>query len=79
MNDNELWPTYIVEVEPIGFDSINIVWEWHLWDHLVQDYDSTKQNYGVVSDNPHLLDVNFYSGNGKNDWIHCPKAISKIF
>ena len=71
MNDNELWPTYIVEVEPIGFDSINIVWEWHLWDHLVQDYDSTKQNYGVISDNPHLLDVNFYSGNGKNDWIHC--------
>jgi hypothetical protein len=70
MIDNELWPTYIVEIEPIGYDSINIVWEWHLWDHLVQDYDSTKQNYGIVSENPHKLNVNFYSGNGKNDWVH---------
>ena len=71
MLDNELWPTYIIEVEPIGYDSINIVWEWHVWDHLTQDFDSTKQNYGIVSNNPHLLDINFYLNNGKNDWLHC--------
>ena len=71
MIDNELWSTYILEVEPIGIDSINIIWEWHLWDHLVQDFDSTKQNFGVVSQNPQLLDINYYFGNGKNDWLHC--------
>ena len=71
MIDNELWSTYILEVEPIGIDSINIIWEWHLWDHLVQDFDSTKQNFGVVSQNPQRLDINYYFGNGKNDWLHC--------
>ena len=48
MLDNELWPTYIIEVEPIGYDSINIVWEWHVWDHLTQDFDSTKQNLSLI-------------------------------
>jgi hypothetical protein len=30
------------------------VWEWDLWDHLVQDYDETKANYGSVKDNPQV-------------------------
>ena len=71
INDNELWSTYILEVEPIGNDSINIIWEWRLWDHLIQDFDSTKQNFGVISQNPQRLDINYYFGNGKNDWLHC--------
>ena len=29
--DNELWATYIIEVEPIGNDSMRILWEWNLW------------------------------------------------
>ena len=44
MADNELWSTYILEVEPVGMNDINIIWEWRLWDHLVQDFDSTKLN-----------------------------------
>ena len=71
MTDNELWSTYILEVEPIGSDSVNIVWEWRLWDHLIQDFDSTKSNYGIISQNPQLLNLNYYNGNGKNDWLHC--------
>ena len=27
----------IVEIEPIGNNSANIVWKWHFWDHLIQD------------------------------------------
>ena len=69
--NNELWATYIMEVEPVGSNDINIVWEWRLWDHLIQDFDSTKANYGIVQDNPQRLDINFYSGNGKKDWLHC--------
>ena len=69
--DNELWPTYIMEVQPQGNSGINIVWEWYLWDHLVQDFDPSKPNYGVVANQAELLDINFYSGNGKKDWLHC--------
>jgi len=69
--DNELWPTYIIEVEPQSSNGINIVWEWHLWDHLVQEFDPGKLNYGVVANTPELLDINFYGNNDKKDWLHC--------
>ena len=55
----KLWPSFIIEVKPtlpIGGD---IVWEWHVWDHLIQDYDSSKNNYGVVADHPELIDINY--------------------
>ena len=42
LEDGKLWPCKIVEVEPIGADSGNIVWEWRAWDHLIQDFDPTK-------------------------------------
>ena len=69
--DGNLFPTYIIEVEPQGTNNINIVWEWRIWDHLIQDFDSLKNNYGNVAAHPELLDINFYNGNGKNDWLHC--------
>ncbi|MDG2139097.1 MAG: aryl-sulfate sulfotransferase [Flavobacteriales bacterium] len=69
--DNELWPTYIIEAEPQGSNGINIVWEWYFWDHLVQDFDPSKLNYGTVENHPELLDINFYGNNGKKDWLHC--------
>ena len=59
--DNELWPTYILEIQPQGVDGINIVWEWHLWDHLIQDFDPTKVNFGDVRANPQLMDINAIS------------------
>lgn len=66
---NTLWPDKIVEVEPSGTTGGNIVWEWHAWDHLIQDYDNTKDNYGVVADHPELIDLN-YPNNGNTDWLH---------
>ena len=68
----EMWPTAIFEVEPSGPTGGNVVWEWHLWDHLIQDADPTKENYGVVGDHPELMDVNLgeVSGIGGGDWDH---------
>ena len=65
---NKLWPDHIVEVNP-ATDSI--VWEWHVWDHLIQDFDSTKANYGVVADHSELADINYTTtGNIAADWMH---------
>lgn len=37
-----LWPDKIVEIEPQGATGGKVIWEWHIWDHLIQDYDSKK-------------------------------------
>lgn len=66
-------PDYIIEVEPLGPTTGNIVWKWRIWDHLIQDYDSTKENYGVVEEHPELIDVNFgqsMARRGPDDWTH---------
>src|SRR5262249_18013735 len=36
-----------------------VVWEWHLWDHLVQDFDKGKANFGDVAAHPELVNINF--------------------
>jgi hypothetical protein len=59
---NELQPDALIEVKPTGPSSGEIVWEWHIWDHLIQDHDSTKANYGNVGEHPELVDINFGSG-----------------
>jgi hypothetical protein len=70
-NQTKLWSEKIVELKPIGADSAELVWEWKLFDHLVQDYDNTKPNYGVVSEHPELMDINYFPGiQNTADWIH---------
>ncbi len=71
--DNELWSESIIEIEPVGSNAINIVWEWHAWDHLVQDFSFTSNNYGVVANHPELLNINYFVSLGANanvDWLH---------
>ena len=48
MSDNELWPDHLVEVEPGPNNVGEIVWVWNSWDHLIQDFDASKDNYGIV-------------------------------
>jgi uncharacterized protein DUF1566/arylsulfotransferase ASST/beta-agarase/YXIM esterase-like protein len=69
LDAGELWPGSIIEVQPTGPTTGDIVWEWHGWDHLVQDYDPTKANYGVVADHPELIDLN-YAPINEADWFH---------
>lgn len=67
LSQDMLWPDYLLEIDPTK-DSI--VWEWHATDHLIQDFDSTKQNYGVVADHPELINLNYATQGGKADWLH---------
>ncbi len=39
-----LWPDKIVEIVPEGKTGGKVVWEWHVWDHLIQDHDPKKEN-----------------------------------
>jgi len=57
---------HIIEVDP---RTDSVVWRWHSWDHLVQDFDPTKANHGVVRDHPELIDVNG-GMSGTYDWTH---------
>ncbi len=74
---NEMWAEAVLELEPIGDNEVNIVWEWHIWDHLIQDVNPDLPNYGVVSEHPELQDVNYGSagsnggpGGANGDWKH---------
>ncbi|PQJ11867.1 hypothetical protein CJD36_008720 [Flavipsychrobacter stenotrophus] len=64
-----LWSEKIIELHPSGTNTATIVWEWHVWDHLVQDYDNTKPYYGTVANNPQLIDLN-YAATTQTDWLH---------
>jgi hypothetical protein len=65
---NEIFCDHIIEVMPTGPTSGEIIWEWDAWDHIIQDYDSTKDNYGVVANHPELIDINFVQN--EIDWFH---------
>jgi hypothetical protein len=58
----ELQPDCLIEVKPTGKTTGEVVWEWHLWDHLVQDFDPEKPSYGNPADRPELVDINFGTG-----------------
>lgn len=68
-HSSTIWPDHIIEVQPVGTNGGNIVWKWHTWDHLIQDYDPSKSNYGVVANHPELFDINVESA-GSGDWLH---------
>ena len=73
MSANEMWVTHFIEVQPVGASGGNIVWEWHVWDHVIQDFDPTKDNFGVVADHPELIDLNLHRDTGDAgdpNWLH---------
>ena len=57
--DRHFIPDSLVEIKPTGKTTGEVVWEWHLWDHLVQDFDSSKANFGNVALHPELVNINY--------------------
>ncbi len=60
LDERGMWPDAIYELKPpreAGSEA-ELVWEWHAWDHLVQDFDESKSNYGSVPDSPGRIDIN---------------------
>jgi hypothetical protein len=70
---DELWAEKIIELRPTGPSSAEIVWTWRLWDHLVQDLDPTKPNFGNPADFPGRVDINYVLDSIPEtwaDWTH---------
>lgn len=70
--NGDFWYDGVIEIDPYKAE---IVWEWSVRHHMIQDFDSSKQNYGVVADHPELWDINkyvpsFVTGNISADWAH---------
>ena len=73
---SDKWPTHFVELEPDGNGGANIIWEWHIWDHMCQDTDPNGPNYvSNIYDYPELININMIQnqggpGGGGGDWFH---------
>jgi hypothetical protein len=65
-----IWSEQILEIQPSGTNGGTIVWEWHLWDHLEQNFDQTKENFVASISNTGLLDINYNASATTEDWIH---------
>lgn len=63
-----IWPEKVIEVKPLTATTGTVVWEWHVWDHLVQNVNSSKANYQTsIVNHPELLNINYKS---TKDWMH---------
>tara|TARA_B100000965_G_scaffold327534_1_gene290384 strand:+ start:5937 stop:7445 length:1509 start_codon:yes stop_codon:yes gene_type:complete len=77
---NQMWSEAIFEISPnLETGEATIVWEWHLWDHLVQDRSPDFSSiYGEISSHPELMNINCnIVGNdgmpgldATGDWMH---------
>lgn len=77
IGSNGVWMEQIVEVRPTGFDTGEIVWSWHVYDHLVQDQYPALENFGSIEENPGKLNINYSAFSelnpnnpGAADWMH---------
>lgn len=58
--NDEVWVDHVVEVDPV---SNQIVWEWHLWDHLLPPGADPAAH-------PELVDPNAHATSDVSDWTH---------
>lgn len=57
--EERLWSEFVYEIKPLGTDSFELVWEWHLKNHLIQDIDPFKENFVQVDTAIRKIDINY--------------------
>lgn len=71
LSESDLYNEQIIEVTPLGLNDATAVWEWNIKDHLIQDFDASKTNFGNVSLHAEKLDINFLNGGSSgSNWLH---------
>jgi hypothetical protein len=53
-----LWPDKVLEIKPTGTNGAETVWEWHSWDHIIQDTSPDLVNFGDITAHPERIDIN---------------------
>ncbi len=62
LGSGRLLPDCVVEIKPTGPTSGEVVWEWRVWDHLIQDLEPAKRFFGDVASHSELIDLNYDDG-----------------
>lgn len=58
LRGDAFWPDAVLEIEPLPEGGGNVVWEWHAFDHVVQERFPERANHGSVRAHPELIDLN---------------------
>ncbi len=67
----QLYNEQVLELKPKGSNQAEVVWEWNVKDHLVQEVDPNGKNFGKVADHPRRLDINYLgSSSAGANWLH---------
>jgi hypothetical protein len=64
---NDIFPEQLIELNP---ETMQEVWSWRSWEHIVQEQDNTKPNFGVVADMPEKIDINYNADYAGGDIMH---------
>lgn len=75
---NKVWPCKIIEIKPLANNQAEIIWEWSVWDHLIQDYDATKENFGSIAEHPELININFSGGDANFNHLNSIDYIEEL-
>ncbi|PZW39632.1 arylsulfotransferase ASST [Mesonia algae] len=70
LTENEMWPDKVIEIKILGNNEAEIVWEWTVWDHLIQDYDDEKSFFGNIENHPELVNINHTLGEANFNHIN---------
>jgi len=59
IHDLPIYATVVKEVKMVGTSEAEVIWEWDVTDHLIQDAHADKENYGVIKENPDRVNINY--------------------
>ncbi len=68
--EGDVFSEAILEIQPVESKEYEIVWEWHLSDHLVQDVSADFIGFGDIMENKSKMDINVNTAGTVKDWIH---------
>ena len=58
VGEEGLWVDSLLELKPTRPEGAEIVWQWHAFDHLIQDFDAERANHGEVAAHPRRININ---------------------
>ncbi len=64
---HDIFPESLIEVDT---QTNQIVWRWNSFDHIIQNSNPDKDNFGNLNENPQLININYNSSISNGDIMH---------